>query len=102
MKTIFLSLHLHLEASRQEIHEELNVVENWNSANSFIFYGKGGEAASNELEDQELSVLPLHLLQNCMIYVNTLMIQSVLADPAWRKRLKAEDYRALTPRSIRT
>ena len=62
-----------------------------------IFYGKGGEVASNQLEDQELSVLSLHLLQNCMVYVNTLMIQSVLADPAWRKRLKAEDYRALTP-----
>ena len=70
---------------------------NWNSANSFIFYGKGGEVASNQLEDQELSVLSLHLLQNCLVYVNTLMIQSVLADPAWRKRLKAEDYRALTP-----
>ena len=58
--------------------------------------GKGGEVASNRLEDQELPVLSLHLLQNCMVYVNTLMIQSVLADPAWRKRLEAGDYRALT------
>jgi TnpA family transposase len=66
---------------RQEIHEGLNVVESWNSANSFIFYGKGGEVASNQLEDQELSVLSLHLLQNCMVYLNTLMIQSVLAAP---------------------
>jgi len=49
-------------------------VENWTSANSFIFYGKGGEVATNRLEDQELSVQALHLLQiSCL--VNTLMIQ---------------------------
>jgi TnpA family transposase len=50
-------------ALRREIHEALNVVENWNSANSFIFFGKGGEVATNRLEDQKLSVLALHLLQ---------------------------------------
>ncbi|NOS73155.1 MAG: Tn3 family transposase, partial [Methyloglobulus sp.] len=41
------------EAMRQEIHAGLNVVENWNSANGFIFYGDGSEIASNRLEDQE-------------------------------------------------
>jgi len=25
---------------RQEIHSGLNIVENWNSLNDFIFYGK--------------------------------------------------------------
>jgi len=73
------------------------VVENWNSANSFIFYGKGGEVATNRLEDQELSVLSLHLLQICMVYVNTLMIQQVLDEPHWFRRMKKEDFRALTP-----
>ena len=34
---------------RREIHEGLNVIENWNSANSFIFYGKGSEVATNRL-----------------------------------------------------
>ena len=52
-----------------QIHEGLNVVENWNSANGFIFYGKSGEVASNRLEDQELSVLSLHLLQLCLVYM---------------------------------
>lgn len=46
------------------------MVENWNSANSFIFFGKGGEVATNCLEDQELSVLALHLLQICLAYIN--------------------------------
>ncbi len=70
---------------RCEIHAALNVVENWNSANGFFFYGEGGEISSNRLEDQELSVLSLHLLQLCLVYVNTLMIQRVLAEPSWQQ-----------------
>ena len=60
---------------RQEINAGLNVVENWNSANSFIFDGQGGEIATNRLEDQELAVLCLHLLQISLVYIITLMIQ---------------------------
>ena len=32
-----------------------------------------------------------------MVYVNTLMIQGVLADPSWTARLKKEDIRVVTP-----
>lgn len=99
IKTIFLCRYLRSEQFRQEIHENLNVVENWNSANSFVFFGKGGEVATNRLEDQEISVLSLHLLQNCLVYINTKMLQSVLSDPKWLKRMTPEDYRGLTPLS---
>jgi hypothetical protein len=42
-------------------------------------------------------MLSLHLLQVSLVYVNTLMIQQVLAEPAWRNRLTAVDLRALSP-----
>jgi TnpA family transposase len=97
IKTTFLARYLHEEALRREINAGLNVVENWNSANGFIFYGKSGEIATNRLDDQELSVLALHLLQACLVYINTLMLQAILADPAWMGRMTADDFRALSP-----
>ena len=42
-------------------------------------------------------MLALHLHQVSLVYVNTLMIQQVLAEPAWRGRLTAVDFRALSP-----
>jgi Tn3 transposase DDE domain len=53
--------------------------------------------ATNQLAEQELSVLSLHLLQICLVYVTTLMIQEVLAEPTWMHRMGARDLQALTP-----
>ena len=85
------------ETLRREIHEGLDVVENWNSANGFICFGNGGELSTNRREDQELAVLCLHLLQASLVYVNTLMIQEILDDPAGAITLGPEDLRGLSP-----
>lgn len=97
VKTIFLCRYLHSEELRREIHEGLNVIEQWNGANDFVFFARRGELASNRHEDHEVSMLALHLLQNCMVYINTLMLQQVLAQPHWTKKLEPRDLAALTP-----
>ena len=97
VKTIFLCRYLSSESLRREVHEGLNTIERWNAANSFIFFGKGGEISTNRLEEQEVSVLALHLLQMSLVYVNTLMIQRVLAEPSWASRMMPRDLSALSP-----
>lgn len=97
IKTIFLCNYLHDEALRREINEGLNVIEQWNGATDFVFFARKGELTSNRREDHEVSMLSLHLLQNCMVYINTLMLQQVIAEPHWMDRLTARDLAALTP-----
>lgn len=97
IKTIFACRYLRFESFRQEIQEGLNVMENWNSATKFVHFGRGGEISSNRREDQEIAVQALHLVQNCMVYVNTQMYQNILSAPKWQERLTPEDYRGITP-----
>lgn len=97
IKTIFLCRYVHDESLRREINGGLNVVEQWNGATDFVFFARRGEMASNRRDDHEVSMLALHLIQNCMVYVNTLMIQKVLAQPNWQEKFTPRDYAALTP-----
>ena len=97
IKTIFLCNYLMYEEVRREIQEGLNVVENWNSANDFIYYGRHGIVSANDVDAQEVAILSMHLLQSCLVYVNTLMVQEVLSEPTWYDRMKKEDWRGLTP-----
>jgi hypothetical protein len=44
-----------------------------------------------------MSVACLHVVQAAVAYVNTLLVQNVLAEPAWADALTPEDRRGLTP-----
>jgi hypothetical protein len=96
-KTIFAARYLRDRDLQREIGEGLNVIESSNRANSVIFYGKGGDIATNRRDEQEMAVLCLRILQAALVYLNTLMLQDVLADPEWSEALTSEDQRGLTP-----
>jgi TnpA family transposase len=96
-KTIIVARYLRDRDLQREIEEGLNLIEAWNRVNGVIFYGKSGEFATNRREQQELGMLSLHILQAALVYVNTLMIQDILAEPEWASVLTPEDLRGLTP-----
>ena len=88
-KTIFLCDYL--------VNDGLQVVENWNSTNEFICYGRQGELATNSRQQQEATTLSLQLLQNCLMLINTILIQRTIDRQGLWARLQPEDFRALTP-----
>ncbi|MFC9816730.1 Tn3 family transposase [Streptomyces virginiae] len=77
----------------REIHSGLQFVENWNSANTVLNHGKNGALTGPDKEHSETSMLALHVLQSALVHVNTLLLQQVLAEPAWAKKLSYEDRR---------
>ncbi|UXX91174.1 transposase [Streptomyces sp. AD2-2] len=55
-----------------------------------------GALTGPDKEHAETSMVTLHLLQSALVHVNTLLLQQVLAEPAWASRLSDEDRRGLT------
>jgi TnpA family transposase len=95
-KTIFIARYLRDRDLQREIEEGLNLIESWNRVNGVIFFGKSGEFATNRRDQQQLGMLALHILQAALVYVNTLMVQDILAEPEWQDVLTPEDRRGLT------
>ena len=91
---MFVAEYIASEELRREIHEGSQVVENWNSANTDLFYGSSGTLGGSDSEHQEVSMLFLHLLQSALVFINTLLVQSVLKDPAWQRKMTAADGEA--------
>jgi Tn3 transposase DDE domain len=60
-------------------------------------YGRQGELATNSREQQEVVTLSLQLLQNCLMLINTLLVERTIEREGLWERLTTEDFRALTP-----
>lgn len=63
------------------------MIEQWNSANVAIHYGREAELPGSDREHQEISMLTLSLLQSALVLVNTHLVDRVLDDPQWARRL---------------
>ncbi|MER6563441.1 Tn3 family transposase [Streptomyces sp. NPDC001027] len=75
----------------------LQIVENWNSANNDLFYGKDGDLAGQPRNPRRCPCSPSTYSSSALVHVNTLLMQQVLADPKRADTLTAADRRSLPP-----
>lgn len=97
IKTIYVCRYLRSEALRREVQEGLNVMENWNGATKFAYFGRGGAFTSNKMTEMQLSAQALQLLQNSLVYVNTRIFQSLLDKPEWQGKIEQSELSRLSP-----
>src|SRR6266850_823627 len=96
-KTIYLCEYLSSLELRHEVEAGLNVIERWNAASDFLCYGRQGIGATNSREQQEVTTLALQLLQNCLMLINTLLVERTIAQHRLLEQLSEGDRRALSP-----
>ena len=99
-KTIYLCEYLSSLALRHEVEAGLNVVERWNEANDFIRYGRQGLFTTNSREQQEISALCLQLVQNCLMLINSILVEQTVAHHQLLEQFSGDDRRAKPGQNI--
>ena len=95
-KTIYLCEYLSSLELRHEVEAGLNVVERWNEANDFIRYGRQGIFTTNSREQQAIASLCLQLVQNCLMLINSILVEQTVTQHQLLEQLSRDDRRGLT------
>lgn len=91
-------------AERKVTNELINAFKRVSGKENILFQiaeaslaEQGGEISTNRREEVEMAALCLRILQASLVFVNTVMLQAVLAESQWSSLLTPADRRGLTP-----